>query len=701
MPFEGGFEVRVARKGNLADIALEGAGWIIQGIEAPLSTQIAPDAPLQVHFRASPRDPREPLTLHLNFDGHPYTKVFEWTPTAIDRMAHPRRLAESPEARKWTPLINDARPDASPAQPVAPKSKRSARVSETDVLRSPLQGQARTITVHGRLAYTRPADGATIGADGVYFEVRDEDITFDEVLGTGVTDAQGYYTTTFSWDDCFLCENPDIYVYFETDNSVVQVQDATFEIDYSWETARVNDYTGTNRDMGTFMPPAADQPALAICTDVVRAWRFVLNKTGHSIPAVDVQWPAAVGTTYYNPLFQEIHVEAVDEWDEAVHVHEYGHHWHNSFGNFEVPTYLDPHGGLFGHCMWCSENSLAAWEEGWADWFSDVIVRSFQADYGLASAHFDDAESTEICGGSCTSADYVLNDPWTTEGFVAALLRDIEDDTNDTDPRSGNTWSDALSLGVDEIFDVADLDAPMSVSDFFNRFKARFPQFTRELWETGRNNRYQLDVAAPGAPTELALSWQGSCGFLTWVQTFAWVPAIDDWSGIAGYSGRIMTTAALPVATQNIGNVTQYASSTCLPDGNYFFNLRAVDRMGRWSTEYASLPYTVSGGFIGGCGSGGSPFRMEAALKLMNNPLVGGNARIRLVVPSEASVRITVLDVSGRTQKRIADEVFSPGEHTITWDGVNSSQERVSPGIYFIRLESDGMRLVQRLLVIR
>ena len=46
------------------------------------------------------------------------------------------------------------------------------------------------------------------------------------------------------------------------------------------------------------------------------------------------------------------------------------------------------------------------------------------------------------------------------------------------------------------------------------------------------------------------------------------------------------------------------------------------------------------------------------------------------------------------------DEVIPAGSHTITWDGEDASGARVSPGVYFYRLNAGQFQMVRKLLVL-
>ena len=621
----------------------------------------------------------QPLVLGFDFRGLHYALSFDLSLGAIERMHQPGLLIHGREAidrgadRHTDRLLSPSLPADAP-QPSGP-------ASPTDT---------RSISVSGRLLYH---DGlATIGADGVYFAVYDHDaIIPDKLLDSGITNSEGYYSSTFTWDDCWLCENPDIYVYFETNTSVVRVR-SPYLISYHWETPTISNFSGTELDMGVFYP-GSDEGALSISTNISRAWRWLKTHEQYSTPTVDVTWPSNVGNgAYYNAVTQTIHLFAGDEWHDVTTMHEYSHHWHNMYGNFSSPTYLDPGGGLFGHCMWCAENSLAAWEEGWADWLSVKIAQD------LGYFPCDETEYTAICSGSepycdrCPEGtDEQKNDPYVTEGFVAALLRDIEDDRYDEDPLSGSGFADGLSLGTHEIFTVADQDAPTSVQSFFSAFKSRFPEYANALWRTGCNNSFQVDVLPPGKVTDLArYPLSALCLSGRGLATFNWSRADDDWSGVDGYSVLISGAEQLPDAVMDIGDVLNYATG-CLPFGDYVFNIRSHDRSGKWSTEFASLHFSII-----------SPRLTVWLSRRLRRDRLRGLASVDVSVQSADRMRVEIFDVSGRMCRSFGETPVLSGEFTLEWDGANDQGSKLPKGVYFARISSlvSGAQTTQRLVLV-
>lgn len=81
------------------------------------------------------------------------------------------------------------------------------------------------------------------------------------------------------------------------------------------------------------------------------------------------------------------------------------------------------------------------------------------------------------------------------------------------------------------------------------------------------------------------------------------------------------------------------------------------------------------------------------------NPVRRGGD-IVFAVPAREWVEIAVYDVAGRLVASLADEVFDPGVHAVRWSGRDRSGARMSPGIYFGRMEVGGRRLVRKIVVV-
>jgi hypothetical protein len=79
------------------------------------------------------------------------------------------------------------------------------------------------------------------------------------------------------------------------------------------------------------------------------------------------------------------------------------------------------------------------------------------------------------------------------------------------------------------------------------------------------------------------------------------------------------------------------------------------------------------------------------------NPFAG-DIRISLFIPSSQRVKLGVYTVEGRRVGMVADERLDTGVHIFTWSGRSQAGEPVSPGIYFLRFETDGSLQTRKIL---
>ncbi len=104
----------------------------------------------------------------------------------------------------------------------------------------------------------------------------------------------------------------------------------------------------------------------------------------------------------------------------------------------------------------------------------------------------------------------------------------------------------------------------------------------------------------------------------------------------------------------------------------------------------------------------------ENSIRLFPNPFVG-DLTIGVLVqepsvymqekssaaqPGIGSLR--VYDVKGRLVRIVlTDEVLHPGEHTLGWDGTDETGTKVSPGVYYCRLQIGDRSLTRRVILLR
>jgi len=103
----------------------------------------------------------------------------------------------------------------------------------------------------------------------------------------------------------------------------------------------------------------------------------------------------------------------------------------------------------------------------------------------------------------------------------------------------------------------------------------------------------------------------------------------------------------------------------------------------------------------------------EDALQLYPNPFVSTvNINLHLYSSGKISISrfdiagtqssIKVYDVQGRLVRTIFEtESFQPGDYNFTWDGLDRNGSKVSPGVYYCKLQVGRLTLTKRVILLR
>ena len=470
-PFVGQFEIRASTTVTLSNVRFRPE--LLEQTSGTTATEvIALDAPnvismdagdsLIVNFEVL-QDPDKPLVLTFEVDGHEVERQLDLSEKhllAVTGGAPVVPVTGADAVAKLPAIMTEQDSDAGSPQ-VVPED-------------------ARAVQVHGRFAYTRKKacidtdfdyavdscahDGSSCrfdadcqqdldGADSMLVQLKaDIFLGSDYLVAESSTNSAGYFDFTG-----YVNGTPDLYVQFETKNGVVEVESAVWEINYKWRTPNYDDFGGSEIAVGS-VGPASDHGAVHIHNSITRAARWYHSLEYFWTPQVHVRWPTAI-QGWYNWFHDEIWLSGETTWKMQTHVHEWGHHWMEKFSwpyhqydycNSTCDAGLKP---ICGHCLWCDEDVYWAWYEGWAQWVPDVFLRSFEATYGKPPLfrpipRYDDASDPQYANPDdyiqlrdienappptgdlrCWASEgFTCNcSPELTEGFLAALLRDIED----------------------------------------------------------------------------------------------------------------------------------------------------------------------------------------------------------------------------------------------------------------------------------
>lgn len=74
---------------------------------------------------------------------------------------------------------------------------------------------------------------------------------------------------------------------------------------------------------------------------------------------------------------------------------------------------------------------------------------------------------------------------------------------------------------------------------------------------------------------------------------------------------------------------------------------------------------------------------------------------IRFQLPKHSLVSIKIYNAIGREVRTLVEKDFEPGYHTVTWDGSNNSGIKVSNGVFFYLMETEGFMKVKKALFLK
>jgi hypothetical protein len=100
---------------------------------------------------------------------------------------------------------------------------------------------------------------------------------------------------------------------------------------------------------------------------------------------------------------------------------------------------------------------------------------------------------------------------------------------------------------------------------------------------------------------------------------------------------------------------------------------------------------------VDGPGGEGSPDRLS--IGLAGGPVAGGGATVEFGLPAPSHARIDCYDVAGRRVAPVMSGRVDKGYHRFDWNMTTEAGGRLGPGIYFLRLNSDGGSVTAKIVI--
>ena len=99
-------------------------------------------------------------------------------------------------------------------------------------------------------------------------------------------------------------------------------------------------------------------------------------------------------------------------------------------------------------------------------------------------------------------------------------------------------------------------------------------------------------------------------------------------------------------------------------------------------------------------GAEGPPDSYVLSVSAYPNPF-NPQTTIRYTLPSRGRVEVSIFDLRGARVTTLVDNEMDNGAYTETWNGANSTGERVSSGIYFARIKHANATRTYKLVLLK
>ena len=95
-----------------------------------------------------------------------------------------------------------------------------------------------------------------------------------------------------------------------------------------------------------------------------------------------------------------------------------------------------------------------------------------------------------------------------------------------------------------------------------------------------------------------------------------------------------------------------------------------------------------------------TPVATFSLARAVPNPF-SGSTTIHFEVPRRGFIALNVYDLRGRLVRVLKSGTADAGRDFVTWDGLDSNGSRVSPGVYFVRLRTEGRTATIRTVLLQ
>lgn len=206
------------------------------------------------------------------------------------------------------------------------------------------------------------------------------------------------------------------------------------------------------------------------------------------------------------------------------------------------------------------------------------------------------------------------------------------------------------------------------------------------FYESNVDSGYSVDNFAPVAPAPFLGAYSAGATHLHWQGN-----SEPDLAGYRIYRGS--SAGFVPSSSNLIAAEPDTGYSDVGPAGSYY-KLSAVDIHGNESKFTLLSPSSTTD--VGGIALP----RLLAFAAPRPNPATQRTV-LSFGLPQAGLVTVAVYDMEGRRMRTVSSGRMDAGEHQVTFDLRDGQGRQIPSGLYFIRLETNGQRLVRRLAIVK
>ena len=135
------------------------------------------------------------------------------------------------------------------------------------------------------------------------------------------------------------------------------------------------------------------------------------------------------------------------------------------------------------------------------------------------------------------------------------------------------------------------------------------------------------------------------------------------------------------------------------PSDSCRVRVQAWDLGGNSSFDVSDSTFTLESSTAAGP-AGPSAVREVMLFQNHPNPMGSSSTVLSFALPQDTRVRLSLYDLSGREVRVLEEGRVPVGTHQTRWDGTDDNGRRVSPGVYFYRVDAQQESVARKLVVL-